>query len=197
MIPGVEHAWEVLAGLDTEDVCRRALVRWEAPGYGVPCLGQELRVCPERRELSSETAAGGRLVGKLRYFTELAVLRYLIDARPIPPAGELVRPHLTPGGAIYREGSHVLPLAGLAARYGRGPEALVAKARELGGRALALADASAELHVFPRVPVTVLLWRGDDEFEARADLLLDSTCTSQLPADIVWSAAMMAVLSLF
>jgi hypothetical protein len=38
------------------------------------------------------------------------------------------------------------------------------------------------------------LWIADEEFPARADLLLDSSCDFQLPPDITWSIAMMTVL---
>jgi len=46
----------------------------------------------------------------------------------------------------------------------------------------------------PRIPVILVLWLADDEFQPRADLLLDSTCEIQLPLDIIWSMAMLSVL---
>ena len=55
-------------------------------------------------------------------------------------------------------------------------------------------DASLRLFPFPRVSVTIIVWKGDKEFASRADLLLDSTCELHLPVDIVWSTAMMSVL---
>ena len=46
----------------------------------------------------------------------------------------------------------------------------------------------------PRVPVAAILWAGDEEFPGRADLLLDSTCELHLPADVIWSVAMLSVM---
>ncbi len=44
------------------------------------------------------------------------------------------------------------------------------------------------------MPVTLILWLGDEEFPPRADLLLDSSCEIHLPLDIIWSVAMLTVL---
>jgi hypothetical protein len=51
-----------------------------------------------------------------------------------------------------------------------------------------------ELYPLPRVPVTLILWFGDEEFPARADLLFDSSVELQAPLDIAWSAAMLSAL---
>jgi hypothetical protein len=53
-----------------------------------------------------------------------------------------------------------------------------------------------ELPPFPKVPTTVILWTEDDEFPARADLLFDNTGPRHLPLDVLWSVAMLSVLSL-
>nr|NIP92808.1 DUF3786 domain-containing protein [Akkermansiaceae bacterium] len=64
---------------------------------------------------------------------------------------------------------------------------------DLGGWALSFGDASVELLPLPRIPVSLILWKGDDEFPSRADLLFDSSCEMHLPLDIIWSAAMLSV----
>ena len=43
------------------------------------------------------------------------------------------------------------------------------------------------------VPVTLIIWSGDEEFPSTASLLFDSTCVSHLPPDMIWSTSMMAV----
>ena len=40
----------------------------------------------------------------------------------------------------------------------------------------------------------LLIWKEDDEFPARADMLFDSTCSEHLPTDIIWATAMISVL---
>ena len=65
---------------------------------------------------------------------------------------------------------------------------------ELGGLKLEHGDASLLLHPFPRVPVTMILWAGDDEFRARVDMFFDASCEQHLPMDVIWSTAMSTVL---
>jgi hypothetical protein len=57
-------------------------------------------------------------------------------------------------------------------------------------------DTSVRLFPFPRVPVVLIIWKQDKEFPARADILLDSTCSEHLPTDIIWSTAMMSILTM-
>ena len=70
----------------------------------------------------------------------------------------------------------------------------VARGFLLGGSLLPFGDASLKLMPLPRVPVAVILWAADDEFPGRADLLLDSACELHMPADVIWSMAMLSVL---
>jgi hypothetical protein len=65
--------------------------------------------------------------------------------------------------------------------------------KSLGGSQLDYGDISLKLFPFPRVPVVLIVWSGDEEFSAKSSLLFDSSCVSHLPADIIWSTAMMAV----
>ena len=56
-------------------------------------------------------------------------------------------------------------------------------------------DASVKLYPLPRVPVTLVLWIEDDEYEARVDLFYDSSCDFQIElSDIVWSVGLMCAL---
>jgi hypothetical protein len=48
----------------------------------------------------------------------------------------------------------------------------------------------------PRIPLTVILWLGDEEFPSRADLLFDSSAALHVPLDINWSLAMMSLIAL-
>ncbi len=88
----------------------------------------------------------------------------------------------------------MLPLNRLAQKYGNDGNGFIEKGKSLGGEIQNYGDASIRLLPFPGVPVVLSLWLSDEEFPARADLLLDSSCDLQLPPDIAWSVAMMSVL---
>ena len=97
---------------------------------------------------------------------------------------------------IFLKGSHMLPLDRIVERYGSDVQGFLMRGREFGGVQLNYGDASFRFFPFPRVPVVLLLWKKDDEFPARADLLFDSTCTIHLPPDIIWSTAMLSILAM-
>lgn len=84
----------------------------------------------------------------------------------------------------------VAPLLG---RFGENPEEILGPCLRLGGHEEELGDFSITVPVFPRVPVTLVFWKGDEEFEARLSILFDRSILHYLPAeDIVLAAQMMA-----
>jgi hypothetical protein len=199
MVPGEDKAWEVLAQSDPLTVCDRARVSFDRTSglYRVTSFGKEFSLGPSARTIESLSPGGEIILQRLAYFFRLSLLTYLNVAKDIPLSGRLVRPSNLAGAATFFTGSHVLPLDNIAARYGRDTEGFIRKGREFGGGTLDHADASLRLFAFPRIPVELLLWAADDEFPARADLLLDSSCELQLPLDIIWSITMMSLLILF
>ena len=196
MASGTESAWKALEQIPREQVCRNASARCAPDGdaYLLSCFGQEVRVCPSRRELTADSPVAPTLLGRFRYFSELAILWYLAGAREIPPSGKLIRPSDLKAGQIFAAGSHVLPLDKLAQKYGNDAEGFFERGRALGGEDAGLGDASLRLLPFPRVPAVLVLWKECEEFRARADLLFDSTCELHLPQDIIWATAMLSVL---
>jgi hypothetical protein len=196
MASGTESAWKALEQLPSEQVCRNARAQC-APGgdaYLLACFGQDIRVCPARHELTADSPVASALLGKFRYFSELAILWYLAGAREIPLSGKLIRPSDLKAGQIFATGSHVLPLDKLAQKYGNNVEGFLERGRALCGEDAGLGDASLRLFPLPRVPAVLVLWRECEEFRARADLLFDSTCELHLPQDMVWATAMLSVL---
>lgn len=194
--PGEDRAWELLASIRAADVCRAAGVTYEelTRRYIVPSLGMNFFVSPGERTIVSESERGTILLMKIGYFFRLSILWYLVSAKDVACTGRLVKLQNVPGGEIFSKGSHMLPTENLANTYGADAEGFLRMAREWGGEPQPLADAAARLYPFPRVPVVITLWTADDEFPARADLMLDSTCSLQLPTDVLWSVAMMSVL---
>ena len=73
------------------------------------------------------------------------------------------------------------------------PEQILEPAQKLGGRKEDMGDFAVTIPAFPRVPITLVFWKQDEEFEARLTILFDRTVLRYLPTeDIVLSAQMMA-----
>ena len=194
---GEEHAWGLLSDLDPEDVCRRAEISFDHPAgcFKLRLFSADILVCTRYRRISGDSPAADILLERLGGYARLSALWYLVGARDIPASGKLVKPGDMGGGEIYQRGTHVLPLDRIAERYGGDVPGFLARGRELGGEQTKYGDASLRFFPFPRVPVVLLLWKKDPEFAARAGLLFDSSARFHLPADVIWSTAMMSLLA--
>jgi hypothetical protein len=67
--------------------------------------------------------------------------------------------------------------------FGNHPERLLDAAAHLGGRKTEPGDISVMINAFPRVPITIVLWRGDAEFTPEGSILFDSTVSDYLSND--------------
>jgi Domain of unknown function (DUF3786) len=196
--PDKDNAWQELAGKDPDDVCRRAVVNYNRDGgyYTLRSFGADFHIFPKERSISAGSPQAAALLNNTEHFFGPSLVCYLVRAKDIPPSGRLINPIHIKGGRIFSRGTHVLPLDVLALRYDNDIEGFLARGIQFGGEPLKLGDISIRLMPFPRVPVVITLWRSDDEFPARADILLDSTCNIQIPTDVIWSAASMSLIIL-
>jgi len=193
---GEEQAWEILSQLASADVCHRTKASFDelAGHYILPLFNERIFLSPKDKYIWGDSKAADFLLNELSQYSRLSALWYLIQAKDIPLSGKLVSPREVNGGLIFTHGSHTLPLERVIVRYGDDVGGFLQKGLALGGERLNYGDRSLKLFPFPRVPVVLVLWKGDEEFPARADILFDSTCSFHLPTDIIWSTAMMTIL---
>lgn len=188
-----EQFWDRLAGLPREETARRAQCRYlaDCDSFALSLLNTEYVVDPVRRTIC--VAATSRADDTVGYPQQLCLLAYLVHARELPPAEQLVSVEkLDPGGFFFR-GSHRLPVEKLTEVFGPDPHLLHRVGRELSAAPRAFGDASVELLVLPRIPLTLIIWAADDEFPARASILFDQNAAVQLPLDVLFAAAGLAV----
>lgn len=193
--PGEEQAWTRLARLDPEEVQRNAHVIHDKKllTYTLVCFDQQINISLSDQTISGRSEISHTLIKEFGDFSRLSILNYLVNAREIPPAQNLVRPSDLPGGDIFARGTHVLPLDEIAAQFNNDKTGFLKKGRYLGGKQLGYGDMSVELFPFPRISVVLITWSGDDEFPAKSSLLFDSSCIFHMPIDILWSTAMLTV----
>lgn len=195
--PGENKAWEILSSLRPDDVCRAAGVAYDSvqDAYVIKSFGMDFIISVKDRTISSDAYGSTVLLQRLSYFFRLSVLWYLVSVKEIDCTGRLVKLEQIRGGDAFTRGSHVLPLEAIATKYGNDKEGFIQKGNMLGAlQTIKLGDVSIQLLPLPRVPIIISLWFAEEEFPARVDLLLDSTCDLQLPTDITWSIAMMTAL---
>jgi hypothetical protein len=194
--PGEKTAWEIVRSMDHRELAGRAGVPFENGSYVLRTFGADVLLDPQNESIGSTAPAVNALLQKAGYFYNHLALWWLVNARGITATGRLIRPTDLAGGQMFFRGTHVLPLDKLAQRYARDEEGFIKKAKALGGEPASFGDASAVLFPINGLPVNIILWLEDDEFPARADLLLDSAWELAVPLDIIWCASMLSVLAM-
>lgn len=179
--------WENLRASDPENIIRNAAVEYspDEAAYVVPFLNTTLTCYPgdERIEIVG-------LDPGLSYDFQLTLitLHYLLGAHDNPLAGKLVGEKDLPSGNLFFRGPHALPVESLLDAFGSDPQLLNSAAETVGGKKINLGDLSYQFLIFPRVPVAVVFWMGDEEFGPAFHILFDESITVHLDSlDLVWA----------
>jgi len=193
--PGEEQAWDLLLELDPDELQRNANVMYdeELSTYGLICFGQNIKVSLLDRNISGTSDTADTLINGLGDYSRLSILNYMVNVKNVPLSEQLVRPTDLSGGDLFARGTHILPMDKIADLFNNDKDAFIKKGQELGGAQTEYGDMSLRLFPFPRVPIVLIVWSGDDEFPPRSSLLFDSSCTFHMPIDILWSTAMLTV----
>jgi hypothetical protein len=195
MLTGETNAWESLARLHHDDVCSRTNAAFDTSSglYTVRSFGRDIFVSPRERKIFSDSPMIDTLLKRFGYFYNFSALCYLTMAKDTSATGRLIKPLNMKSGQLFFRGSHELPLDRMAQKFGNDMDGFLKRGEELCAKRLDYGDASLKLLPLPKVPVVLILWREDDEFPPRADLLFDSSAEIQLPIDVIWSIAMLSV----
>lgn len=111
----------------------------------------------------------------------ILILQYLAGASGLPRRERWLSFLDLPGGPHHFAPFKREAIFPLAKAFANQPNLFLAAAKSLGGRETVLGNVGAILPVFPRLPLAVMLWAGDDEFPAAADILFDAVAETYLP----------------
>jgi hypothetical protein len=188
-----EELWEQLLKLERQVTAQRAKCQYldNPERYVISLLNTEYVVNLSDREIYS-TRTGTSPV-KAKFIQQLCILAYLINAQDLPLADKLVKAEALPGGQFFFRGLHGLPTAKLESTFGDCPDALYRAAEQFDAKRCEFGDASIQLYILPCVPLTIVIWAEDEQFQARASILFDQTAASRLPLDALWAAVNLTV----
>jgi len=192
---GEAEAWDELSKICSNEIKSNAKVLFNSDdsAYVLNCLGQNIFVSLKDRNIYSSSPLGELLINEYAEYSKLSILKYLIHSRDLPFSGKMIPPSYLPGGDIFIKGTHVFPLDTVAEYFENNTKEFIKAGKNLAGTQLEYGDMSIKLLPFPRVPVFIIIWVGDEEFPPKSTLLLDSSCISQIPTEIIWSTAMMSI----
>jgi len=112
--------------------------------------------------------------------TKIILLHYLIKADGRPLSHQLIPYKEIPGGMLYAGVFARRAVEPLIPVFGQSPEALLDAGLRMGGRKAEYGDISFVLPALPRIPMTYIVWKGDEEFPATVQLLFDKSVEGYL-----------------
>ncbi len=114
---------------------------------------------------------------------KILILHYLETANGEPLTGRWITFKELPGGQVYiipHTNRSIKPLINI---FGEEPNKLLAAGTQLGGKLEKLGHTAITIQAFPRVPVALVLWQGDEEFGPSGNILFDSSAPGYLPTE--------------
>jgi hypothetical protein len=114
---------------------------------------------------------------------QILILHYLLHASGEPLTGRSIDFRQVPEGGFYWSAFVSRAKEPLLQTFGPDLELYLKVAMSLGGQRQSLGDASASFLAFPQVPITHVLWGGDEEFSPEANILFDENIPSYFPTE--------------
>ncbi len=166
---------------DVQEQCRKSGARYVGPNeIVVDYLNQPYHVMiPEGKILlegsNRETSLRDRIL----------ILHYFTGAKGTPATGKSIAFKQLSGGASYFPTFSQRSIAPLVKNFGKNPGLLIRTAAKLGGREADYGDVSVTINAFPHVPITLVLWRGDDELAPNGNILFDANISDYVVTEDV------------
>ena len=131
--------------------------------YILNCNDETIRRIDDSYVPSAET---GVMIVNYLSFTETDIDRSnkWVSLKEIPNGGMMFYP------AFYKSS-----IVNLIKTFGEDSKSFKQCAQKLGGKEIKMGDIAFEFEVFPKVFSRVVIWEGDDEIEASATVLFDSS----------------------
>jgi hypothetical protein len=153
-------------------------------GLIVPYFGQSRRITWPEVSVTPGTGAG-----EIPLPEQILILHYLLNASGEPLTGRSIDFRQVPEGGFYWSAFISRAQKPLLSTFGNDLNLYVKVAATLGGESLDLGDAAARFMAFPRVPITHVLWGGDEEFTPEATILFDETISRYFPTEDIAALA--------
>jgi len=177
-----KFACEKLAKIsDIEEQCRKSGARYIGPNeIVINYLNQPYHIMfPDGKILLENSGLEAPLRDKI------LILHYFTGAKGTLATGKLIAYKQIPGGISYFPAFSQRAIAPFVNHFGKSPELLIKAAAKLGGREADYGDVSVTVNAFDHVPITLVLWRGDEELAPNGNILFDANISDYLSTEDV------------
>jgi len=114
---------------------------------------------------------------------KILMLHYFASAKGTSLSNKIIAYKELPGGISYLPTFSKRAIKPLVDHFGKEPHQLIDIAGKLGGHEADYGDVAVTINAFRRVPITLVLWQGDEEFPPRGSIMFDSTISEYLSTD--------------
>ena len=167
---------------DIEEQCRKSGTEYRATQSGgeviINYMGRPYKITLQGVKISppdSDEEAPMR--------EKVLILHYFLSAKGTALTNNLITFRELPEGKVYLPTFNKRTTYPLVKYFGENPLLLVEAAEKMGGSKADYGDAAVTFDAFRYVPVTIVMWKGDDEFPPEGNILFDSTVTDYLSTE--------------
>lgn len=172
-------AGEQLTGIDDlEQQCLKSGAQYTPEAITIEYLSRPYKITLPEIEVSLMT---GDEIIPIR--DKLLILHYFLQAKGTPLSNNTITYKELAEGNIYFPTFYQRAIKPLVNHFGKEPHRLLNVAGLLGGRETDYGDVSVIISAFSRVPITLVLWKGDEEFAPEGSIMFDSTISDYLPTE--------------
>jgi hypothetical protein len=118
-------------------------------------------------------------------WSKILILHYLVKSEGLPLSGKWINFKQVPSGSIYYPAFVKRSQKPLCDFFSERLDLLERAAPTLGGEKTDYGDRAVIIPALPRVPVVLVFWSGDEEFQPEAHILFDSNISSYLSTEDV------------
>jgi len=150
-------AEEKLSQMQPETVCEASGARYENGEFFLPWLNRERSLC------------GASVTEKILW------LHYLTAGGAKNMSGQLIAYREAAPALFYEKNFYKRAVKPMVKYFEKDPKKLIETGSAFGGQKAQHGDASVTINVLPYIPLTFIIWEGDDEFPSDGNILFDKT----------------------
>jgi len=164
---------------DIQEQCRKSGAQYVEPNeIVINYLNQPYHITLPDVEISLEDSKV-----EVALKDKILILHYFTEAKGTPATGKLITYKQLPGGVSYFPAFSQRAIAPLVNHFGKKTELLIKAAAKLGDRGTDYGDVSVNVNAFDHVPITLVLWRGDEELAPNGNILFDANISDYLSTE--------------
>jgi hypothetical protein len=164
---------------DIEEQCRKSGTIYVSPSkIIIDYLNKAYHISLPEAEVSLEDSKT-----EVPIKDKILILHYFTSAKGTPPTGIFINYKQLPGGLSYFPAFSQRAINPFVKHFGQKPDLIVDLSTKLGGYKADQGDVSVIVNAFNHVPITLALWRGDEEFSPSGVILFDANISDYLSTE--------------